>query len=171
MSSEITTGKSDDKQAVSPRRVVRLRVAWVLLVTALIISGGIALLSPAAPPNGTVRVWGKLGQRDVEAIRLRVTRERQKGLWYSMIHLRFRSLWDQVRVLHTCPLVGVSSVDGRKVTAVCTGRTWDGNQIDIAYEFTNSSGVWKSLSVTSSERIGQQRGQTASPKSSSNERK
>ncbi len=166
MGIETVTSKTTTAEPALPRRFGRLRVACILLVPMLILLIGLALFLPVAARSGTVRVGGKISAADAEAIRRGVRRVQLDMFRYSVTHLSFRAFWGELQLVHTCPLVEVSSPDGKTGFALRRGRTWNGNQTDIAYTFTNSSGIWHCFSITRSERVVQQKGRAVSKKGS-----
>ena len=121
----------------------------LLLLVPVLLGIAIYLSVPASSAN--IKVWGQLSASDVQAIRRGVARWRQRDLGNAIRHLRFGMFWDQVRVLHTCPLVNIVSPDGRIGTAICAGRSWAGNSVTIAYTFTNNAGVWSHTTWTRTE--------------------
>ena len=147
MSAEATT--TDITPSTQPRRFGRWR--WVFLgFLVLLIASIIYMLVPAS--SGTVQVKGQLSPSDAKAIRQEAAHWRHRDVRYSITHFRFGMLWDQIRMLHRCPLVSVASYDGKTGLAVCRGHTLTGNQITTVYMFTNNAGVWSGTTVTRTER-------------------
>ncbi len=72
--------------------------------------------------------------------------------WTGAQALALGRLWDEVRVLRTCPLVSIASYDGQTAFAVCHGKSWDRHQVSIVYTLTNAGGVWSGTTATRSER-------------------
>lgn len=137
-----------------PHRLValRFRSRWLLLlflVPVVLIGSAIYLWVPGS--SARITVWGKLSAHDVEAIRRGVTHWRRKDLGDAMSHFRWGMVWDEARLLHSCPLESIVSTDGQIVRATCHGRIWNGNYRSITYTFTNNAGVWSGITRAWSE--------------------
>lgn len=120
----------------------------LLLVPVLI---GLAVYKSLSASGAKITVWGQLSTHDVEAIRGGVAHWRYKDLGDGIIHLHWGMVWDEVRLLHSCPLESIVSKDGLTGFATCHGRIWNGNYRSITYMFTNNAGVWSGTTRASSE--------------------
>jgi hypothetical protein len=121
---------------------------FLLLVLVLI---GVAAYISLTASSAKITVWGQLSTHDVEVIRRGVAHWRYKDLGDTISHLRWGMVWDEVRLLHSCPLESIVSKDGRTGFATCHGRIWNGNYRSITYMFTNNAGVWSGTTRASSE--------------------
>jgi hypothetical protein len=122
----------------------------VLLLLGVVLIG-FALYVSVPGSSGNIKVWGKLSSNDIEAIRSGVARWRHKDLGDAIRHLRWGTVWDEVRLLRACPLEIIVSHDGRIGVATCHGRIWTGNYATITYTFTNNAGVWSGTERARSE--------------------
>ncbi len=131
------------------RRLNKRRVACLLVLLVLV---GVCVYVLLPGPAAGLQVTGRLSARDVAAIRQGVTHWRQRNVAHALTHLRFGMLWDELRVVRTCPLIAVASYDGQTAFAICRGKTWDGHQVSIAYTLTNAGAAWYGKTATRSER-------------------
>ncbi len=120
----------------------------LLLVPVLI---GFAVYMSLPAPSAKITVWGQLSTHDTEAIRRGVAGWRYKDLGDAIRHLRWGMVWDEVRLLRSCPLESIVSKDGQTGFATCHGRIWTGNYASITYMFTNNAGVWSGTTRARSE--------------------
>ena len=124
---------------------------WPVLLLLVPVLIGFAVWVYVPVSSAKVAVWGRLSAKDVEAIRRGVTHWRHKDLGDAMSHFRWGMVWDEARLLHSCPLESIVSSDGQIVRATCHGRIWNGNYRSITYTFTNNAGVWSGIIRASSE--------------------
>lgn len=145
MTVETSTNEGDGPRA-SP---VTIRLPMLLLLVAALVCFGVYL--SVRTSTSKVTVWGQLSTHDVEAIRRGVAHWRYKELGDGISHLRWGMVWDEVRLLRSCPLESIVSKDGRTGFATCHGRVWNGHYRSITYMFTNNAGVWSGTTRSFSE--------------------
>jgi len=126
--------------------------AYLLLLGPILLLG-LALWLLALPSRGTFAITGTLSPSDAQALRREIGRVQRRALGYSICHWRFRSLWDDIRVIRTCRLTAVDSYDGKTASAIFHGRSWDGNDVTIQYVFTNRTGAWSCTTVGRAEAV------------------
>ncbi len=130
---------------------LRFPSKWPMLLLLVPVLIGFAVWVYVPASSAKVAVWGQLSAKDVEAIRRGVTHWRHKDLGDAMSHFRWGMVWDEARLLHSCPLESIVSTDGQIVRATCHGRIWNGNYRNITYTFTNNAGVWSGITRAWSE--------------------
>ena len=132
-------------------RALRFQSAWLILLLLVPSLIGLAVYRFLSASEAKITVWGLLSPHDVDEIRGGVAHWRYKELGDGISHLRWGIVWDEVRLLRSCPLESIVSKDGRTGFATCHGRIWNGNYRSITYMFTNNAGVWSGTTRASSE--------------------